>query len=83
MKKSDLLHEKFQDYDSQSVYSSGSMASTVNHSSPGSSRTGGGKIQKHRKRKKTTNSLPAEFSLSPMMNEALSIAAEQFGDNIR
>ena len=28
------------------------------------------------------NSLPAEFSLSPMLNEAMSIAAEQFGDNV-
>ena len=28
------------------------------------------------------NSLPAEFSLSPMVKEAMSIAAEQFGDNV-
>ena len=39
-------------------------------------------LSKKKKRKKTTNSLPAEFSLSQMLNEAKSIATEQFGDNV-
>lgn len=66
-------------FDTQSVRSFGEF-SEQSSPSPASSRQGTTTKMYKKKVKKT--SLPAQFSFTPMLDEAMSIAAEQFGNKV-
>ena len=71
------------DFDTQSVRSYNSLASTLDHSSvsPGSSRNGysQGSLRSAKNKKQKKTSLPAEFQLMPMMSNAMNLAVDQIG----